>query len=120
MDHPLSGVAAKSKLGKADDTMLTPPAQSADKSRMIDLSKPWPFGLSRRRAPLFVRMNPLIRRNFLPFWQFDHAHRWGIPVLSAGPASERRFQLQDWRVTESADGIEREARAGFASDYIDL
>jgi len=33
---------------------LTTPGQSADKSRMIDLSKPWPFGLSRRRAPLFV------------------------------------------------------------------
>ena len=34
--------------------MLTPPAQSVDNSRMIDLSKPWPFGLSRRSAPLFA------------------------------------------------------------------
>lgn len=38
----------------ADDIRLTPPAQSDDNSRMIDLSKPWPFGLSRRRAPLFA------------------------------------------------------------------
>ena len=51
---PLSGVAAKRKLATADDTRLTTAAQSADKSGMIDLSKPWPFGLSRRRAPLFV------------------------------------------------------------------
>jgi hypothetical protein len=71
-------------------------------------------------STFFVRMHPLVGRNLPLLGQLDHADWRLVAARAAGPASERRLQLPDRRVTRPADSIQRQARPCLASTALDL
>jgi hypothetical protein len=79
-----------------------------------------PLFLIMWTSTLLIRMHPLIRRNLPLLGQLDHPNRRLVTARAAGPASERRLQLPDRRVTRPADSIQRRARPRLASAAFDL
>jgi hypothetical protein len=65
-------------------------------------------------------MHPDVRRNFPHFSQLDHVHRRLVSTRSAGTASERTFKFPDRRITRAANGIKRNAGAGFTAMAFDF
>jgi len=61
-------------------------------------------------STILIRMHPRVLRNLPLFRHFG----WLVAACAAGPASERRLQLPDRRVTRPADRIQRHARTCLA------
>ncbi len=65
-------------------------------------------------------MHPEVRRDLARLGQLDHAHRRRVAAFSARSAFQRRFKLPDRRVVRPADGIKRNAGAGFTAIAFDI
>src|SRR5512144_2720468 len=78
---------------------------------------------SRLGRPCRYRLRPdapTVRRDFARLRQLDYADRRLVATRATRPASERRLQLPDRRVTRPADRIQRHACPCLASTTLDL